>query len=380
MKKKKSTALTVLILLAAFIITDLMLGHFLNARELNSFRTQHFYLHHTLLPDRKGLATWGGKIYHVKTNSLGCRDRSCRKIELSRAGRRLLIIGDSHAEGVGVEYEKTVSGILQDSLSGFNFDVINASSVSYSPKLYYLKTKFLTGAEGLRVTDLLVMIDISDIQNEIAYEKFEPDTSDRAKKKYEIRRFFLDNSLIYRRVSTLIKKNRVRKFIRGSEYFREYVRNNPDKNLLPLYISFFNRFDNNQLLSDPGFHSVQHWFYDKRYKPLAEKGLETGMENIKKLKDLCDRHNINMILSVHPWREQVSRGDTCDYYVTRWKDFCRVNHIGFINLYPVFIHPPSSVVFSDELFLPDDNHWSIYGNKLVAGEVVKKYLPAGGSK
>ncbi len=373
MNHKTGTIVTVLLVIVVLGGIDLTLGHFLNMRDFNAFRTKHDYLHHTLLPDKDCLAMWGNRIYHVRTNSLGCRDATVRKVDVSRDVPRLLIMGDSHAEGVGIEYPNTAAGIIQDSLSKRGIDVINGSVASYSPKLYYLKTKYLMEEKKLPVTDLLVMIDISDLQNEIVYEKFVPRQSPVRKVLYAINRFFMSNSFIYRRSYVLVKRHQLKSFIRKSAYFREYARESPDRNLLPLYISFFDQFNDDQLVADPGFHSVQNWFYNDRYRPLAEKGLHLEMENIGKLKALCDSMNVRMTLSVHPWREQVLRSDTSDYYVNSWKSFCAKNHIRFINLYPAFIDPPSSAVFADNLFLPNDNHWSDYGNSLVAREVLKYY-------
>ncbi len=374
MERKARKFYSVLIVVACLSGTDLMLGHFLNARDYNSFRTKHYYTHHTLLPYRDCLATWGRRIYHVKTNSLGCRDATTREVNTLMKGPRLMIVGDSHAEGVGIEYKNTAAGIIQDSLSSLGIDVINASVASYSPKLYYLKTRYLIDRKKLHITDLLVMIDISDLQNEIVYEKFKPDTSEIREIIYPVNEFFMKNSFIYRRTYVNIKKYQVRKFIRASKYFFQYARNNENKDILSLYISFFDRFNDDQLVSDPGFHDVQDWFYNDRYRPLLEKGLGLEMENIAKLKDYCDQKNIRLMLSVHPWRKQVQLGDTCDSYVRDWESFCKEKHIDFINLYPAFIHPDLSLLFFDEMFLPEDNHWSEYGNAQVAEVILKRNL------
>ena len=75
------------------------------------------------------------------TNSLGFRDRTVREIPLASKQKRILLIGDSFIEGMGVPYENSVAGILGESLKADATEVLNAAAVSYSPKLYFLKTR-----------------------------------------------------------------------------------------------------------------------------------------------------------------------------------------------------------------------------------------------
>ncbi|HYW96154.1 MAG TPA: hypothetical protein VE870_11235 [Bacteroidales bacterium] len=360
------------ILILVFLILDLIFGHYINRLGVNSFRIKHDYLHHALLPSQNSTARWGRRVYHVNTNSLGCRDKDCRDVDVSRKGPRLLILGDSHVEGVGIAYPNTMAGIVQDSLSREGIDVINGSVVSYSPKLYYLKARYLLNNKNIHVTDLLVMIDISDLQNEIVYENFKPDSSSRAGISYRIRKFLMMNSFIYRHIHIVVKKIKIKSFIKHSEYFRNYAMKHSEKDILELYSSFFNNYEDDQLVADPEFHAVQDWFYIDRYKPLAEKGLQLEMKNISRLKTLCDEKGIRLSLSVHPWRKQVMLRDTSDYYVGQWRKFCGENEINFINLYPAFIDPPVSAVFAKDLFLPQDNHWNEFGNAIVARKILDK--------
>ena len=90
-----------------------------------------------------------------------------------------------------------------------------------------------------------------------------------------------------------------------------------------------------------------------------------------KLAELCKQHNIPLTLSVHPWQEQIAHGDTSDMYVESWRSFCIANQIRFINLYPAFIYPKTSIIFGNDFFLPNDNHWNKAGNEIVANELMK---------
>ena len=47
---------------------------------------------------------WGYEKYKIFTNNLGFKDKSNREIEFKK---KILFIGDSFTEGVGIKYEDT---------------------------------------------------------------------------------------------------------------------------------------------------------------------------------------------------------------------------------------------------------------------------------
>ena len=132
---KKTLIFTVLFLI---IILDGSAGAFLNSPTDSSFRCSNPYYHHDFLPDRNAGTAWGPRRYRIITNSLGFRDGTVRDIPLSSGQKRILLIGDSYIEGMGVSYEDSAAGILAESLKAASVEVLNAASVSYSPKLYFL--------------------------------------------------------------------------------------------------------------------------------------------------------------------------------------------------------------------------------------------------
>ncbi|NQV76750.1 MAG: imidazole glycerol phosphate synthase subunit HisH, partial [Lutibacter sp.] len=61
---------------------------------------------------------------------------------------------------------------------------------------YYYKTKYLIEEVGLDIDDLIVCIDISDIQNELVYQDFEPSEKGAEwKPGYRLKKFLKNNSI-----------------------------------------------------------------------------------------------------------------------------------------------------------------------------------------
>ncbi len=354
---------------------DFITGSVLIPENFSSFRTKHYYYHHGLLPNQDTRGQWGSLIYPVKTNSLGFIDSVAEKIPLKSDNYRLLILGDSHSEGVGVPYLKTFSGILARDLKPSGIEVLNASCISYSPKIEYLKARYLIDKVGLKVNHIFVLIDISDLQNELVYDKFNPDLNIHFLPDFmmHVERFLRARSFIYYMVSTINEHRQQDEFMKTAKLFDTQGKQEGENDTYRLYAGFFDHFNDKTLLSDPQFHGVGEWYYNDHFKPLADKGIDMGEHYLLLLKKLCDEKGIGLTISVHPWHPQVLIGNPDDYYVTRWKTFAMKNAISFVNLFNVFIDGENPVLVNEMYYIKNDNHWNEFGHKKVA-EFLEPYF------
>src|SRR5262249_42014195 len=105
--------------------------------------------------------------YHLVTNSLGFKDAAVRNVPLTTATRRVVVIGDSFTEGLGVPFEETFAGLLAEAgqRRAEKTEFLNAAVASYSPTIYYRKVKLLLDS-GLKFDEVLVLPDLSDVQDE----------------------------------------------------------------------------------------------------------------------------------------------------------------------------------------------------------------------
>ena len=84
--------------------------------------------------------------------------------------KRVLFLGDSFTEGLGIPYEQTFVGRFAAAFP--QLDVLNAVVSSYAPSVYYAKTKYFIG-RGLQIDEIVVYIDVSDVQDEAIFYRFD---------------------------------------------------------------------------------------------------------------------------------------------------------------------------------------------------------------
>jgi hypothetical protein len=317
------------------------------------YRIESPIYHHDLAPEASARATWGGIRYPYHTNSLGFRDAEVRRVPLSPAGRRIVLIGDSFTEGVGIPFEDTFAGIVARELGRRGIEVLNAAVLSYSPAIYYRKTEHLLEEEGLRFDALVVFLDVSDIQDEAL--RYRLDERDRV--------------VDVEPEPPLSNRERVLRFVR----------------LNSLTANVFSRARlalERTLLSDPrarlGADAEEaSWTWDARaFDAWGRDGLARASANMDRLRALLERHGVALELVVYPWPDQILRGDLESRQVTFWRAWAEANHVSFLDLFPRFIGRGNPVETVRRYYIPSDFHWNAAGHRLVADALLDGGLAA----
>ena len=366
---KKTLFLLVIVIV---LLIDLITGFALIPADIHGFRSAHPYYHHGLLPNQSMRTQWGPYAYAMFTNSLGFRDHDVREISLKPERFRVLLIGDSHTEGVGVDYEESFAGRLADRVHTEGIEVLNAGAVSYSPKLYYLKTKYLIEKTGLEFDALYVFIDISDIQNEFAYESYQPgDMEGFSLAGKRIADFLRKRSFLYYAIHKLYQERKRKTFYEAVT--QQQIEHN---NTVDIYQTFFSHFDDEVLLSNPDFHTtLSEWYSDKTlYERWGKKGVSLMTESMQRLVKLCREHQVELTITVHPWRNNIRKGNPDDRHVKYWRQFAFEHQAGFFNFYPVFIHGSNADSMIQDHYLPQDNHWNSAGHKKISDKLTAYLL------
>jgi hypothetical protein len=318
---------------------------------------------HGFAADFDGYDVWGELRYRLTTNSLGFKDARVRNVPLKPGSRRILLIGDSFAEGIGVSFEDSFAGMLdragQERSEKIEF--LNAGVASYSPSIYYKKIKFLIES-GLQFDEVVLFSDTSDVTDEATsyfcidddpkYRKYCTSSEGSMQKQASPpkRDFFIDNFVVTNRVRITIKRS-IQSFL-GNR--RRSL--NTDHARIGWVIPGLDVGNGDQPLGVDG-------------------GIARSLQNMGKLADLLAARKIPLTIVVYPWAQQIAQGDRDSRQVSLWRDFCPGRCKAFINLYPAFFAAADADKdWYERLFILGDDHYSTEGNRFMFRELAKRLL------
>lgn len=162
--------LTIFVIIIVLIIIEVALS-VLDIPKYSTFpeayRQADPILHHTFIPNSYGRMSNQDYTIDYFINSIGLRDDEIG----AKKSYRILMVGDSFTEGMGVNANYTIAQQLENLFTskGYDVEVINGGIASYSPILEYLYLK----NKGLQLKpDLVILnLDLSDTIDDMNYEK-----------------------------------------------------------------------------------------------------------------------------------------------------------------------------------------------------------------
>ena len=357
------------VVLVSVLAIDVAVGLLLIPGDSMNFRRSDPDYHHGLIPNRTAESQWmAGSKYPVHINSLGFFDEEVRDVALEPDRRRIVFLGDSFTEGLGLPYPQTFAGLVSHQVDRGQIEILNAAALSYSPKLYYLKIRHLLETVGLKFDELYIFVDISDIQDEVLYDAFTPATpAFWAKMGTAIEQFASRSSFLYYSTTRLSREKR-----------KEKLREKYNSKVYPPWLDYFWLEDVDfEFGGDPIFPSVrERWTFDPfiRDSAPAQKGIALAKRHMQALVDLCRQHHITPTVVVYPWMAQIDARDLVGAQVQIWREFTQANDIAFLDLFPVFINDRTLTMSHEEIsaayFIPGDSHWNEQGHRLVAEKVL----------
>jgi hypothetical protein len=325
-----------------------------------------------------GHDVWGELRYRLVTNSLGFKDGSVRNIPLKPASRRVLLIGDSFAEGIGMNFEESFAGLLHNAGQerSEKVEFLNAGVASYSPSIYYKKIKYLLD-RGLQFDEVVLFSDTSDVTDEAtAY-------------------FCIDDDPKYRAHCTSSEGSAQP----AAASLQQPLAVAPEVAAAPKKPEFFiDRFVVTNRLRISLKRSIQSWLGNRRksintdhfrigwvfpgldvardYRPLGvEGGIARSLQNMRALSDLLAARKIPLTIVVYPWAQQLAQGDRNSPQISLWRDFCEGRCKAFINLFPPFFAATEADKdWYEHLFILGDDHFSAAGNRMMFRELARHLL------
>jgi hypothetical protein len=305
------------------------------------YRIRSPHYHHDLKPLVDVMTAWGNITYRSTTNSLGFRDATAREVSLKSKQPRVLFIGDSFTEGIGVAYDSTFVGRIARELQPRGVEVLNAGVAGYSPAMYYRKIKYWLEERGLQVNTIVVCIDIADVYNEARQYRLSDEGHveelpiPKPSKLTRIRELLKNNSVVVRVLDATkdILGNRKR-YALGEEVGRWTV----DKNLLESY---------------------------------GRLGLDRARANMDRLVAVARKLHVPVAVVVYPWPDQIAERDLNSLQVSFWSEWAGKAGVTFINLFPEFIVDGDELEVIRRHFVPYDMHWNEAGHRKGAEGILR---------
>ncbi|OUV60069.1 MAG: hypothetical protein CBC88_03225 [Candidatus Pelagibacter sp. TMED128] len=309
-----------------------------------SYRIKNDFYHHTLKSNIKVKSIWGDISYSTCTDQLGFRT-SCEKNTYKKNKRKIIFIGDSFTEGLGLGYQDTFVGMF-DKFS--SYQIINMGVTSYSPIIYWNKIKHFLD-KGLSADHVIVFIDVSDIDDEAnnykkcsnslyvcdKIEKKEKILKDQIKNKKE----FIFPLLNHIKMTTKKLKRKI-------------------KPKIYIYRKDFKR---------------SYWTYSESNEEI-KRGIKSSINYMENLSNYLNSKNITLSVAVYPHPGQILHDTKNSQHVQIWKNFCKQRCKYFIDLFPIFFENENKEKKMDiikKYYIKNDIHFNKDGNEKIFDQLIK---------
>lgn len=306
--------------------------------------------HHELLPLLDRTIPWLGGPYRIVTNDWGFKDGAPRHLPARRVeGRRLLLMGDSFTEGIGVAWEQTFAGRLAGRLAP-GTEVLNGAAFMYSPVIYDRKIADLL-ERGLEFDEVICFVDISDPVDEVVTYTLDAHGAVVTRTPPGLRQrlvVFLKDHFLSVRLAMTVKR------LLWPEARRQGDRTGTAQTGLEL----------------------SSWTFDTAgFERLGRPGLELASQAMERLRARLAERGIGLRIAVHPWPDQLAAGDLDSHQRRFWRRWAEEHNVGFIDLFPAFFAQGDGPETIARLYLPGDVHWNAHGHRLVSEQVLKALAP-----
>jgi hypothetical protein len=333
----------VAVLVAACDLGGTAAWQWLHPKQDLGLRVADPVVHHALKPLVSGRERWGRWDATYHTNDLGLRDAAPRHVPLQGTGRRLLFIGDSFTEGIGIDWPETFVGRIAAALAPRGVEVLNAGCASYCPVIYDRRVRQLLD-RGLRVDEVVVYVDVGDVLDEVVYKH------DAA-------------GNVVGRETRRIREERANRAYEGSVEALWPLQRFLERHTVAaatLYKAALRT-------RSPGYRRGAAWTLDPALDPaFASEGLDLAARHMESLHAALSARGIRLTVGVYPWPDQVLARDLESRHRRVWREWAATHGAGFVDHFPDFIdsRDPSRVV--RDLFIAGDIHWNAEGHAVMA--------------
>lgn len=349
----------------------------LMARE---YRRRDAVRHHALIGGAVGAMPGEQGLVEYRLNALGYRgpEVGYRK---PPGAVRLMVLGDSFAEGWRVAEEAGVAGRLREGLRP-GVEVVNASVASYSPLLEYLYLEH----EGFALDPDLILLfwDLADVQDDwgrdlliwrdaagrpvaLAPDPIEPDPPLPGLLQ-RLSGFWLGGPAVGQLKATFRVQPQRERRPYGNELLEQVFRGDLENFRWPGPTRLINTFEHIGQALEPAWRVTE--------------------TNLERIRAWCASQRIALVVVLYPYGHLVSAGEwtrgrahfgiapdtvASDAPLRRMETFLTARGVPVINT----LSAMKAAARPDRpnlLFDADDPHWTAEGHRVVAGEVLRQLV------
>lgn len=341
---------------ALFLGTSLVIADVLAAQILKQFprlasqlETKYWtyspWVERTFYPYVDRNVPWLGGEYRFKTNALGLKDATTREISRRSDRPRLLVVGDSFAEGQGLPWEDSAVGRIAAALSGSGTDVLNAGTFFTTVQHYRNKVHDLIDRQGIEVDHVVVFLDISDIPESLL---FEIDSDGRLaspnRREAQIKHFLKSNSISLRTIAVV----------------RDLLRNPPE---------------NTQPRRAIDGHDSDWTVRPEKLAALGKPGIEACQRWLDDLRVFLAQRRIPLTVVIYPWATQLWHNDFDSVHRRVWIDWATRHDVKLIDLFPDFFSDEPAGDRIDRWYFAHDVHFNAAGAEKMASGFLARFAP-----
>ena len=318
---------------------------------------------------------YDGNIYSISTNDLGFREETSKTLDRTKTFS--IIIGDSFIEGVGLNYEDTIVGMLNNKLENNNFKFLNAGVASYSSYIYLRKIQNIIDANiDLKIRDIIVFLDKSDVNDDDRFLN-KPNKFNNTKGNFINQRkldFYKDlKELSFWRF--ISKQTISGKILKLTTDTIENIISNISKRFLiskKFKKSFFevNNLEVRAIKSINNKPFIKNWYAEEIWQKKTKRNIQFSVENLHELKIFLKKKNINLTVALYPWSFEIDDGNIRKKYLNFIIPLLNKNEIKYLSIYDDFLN---GNIYENigKNYLYNDVHFNKHGNKIISSNLIK---------
>ena len=356
MKKKLFYFFSIFLFCFLVLVIDLLLSNtFLNYKNCFKYEEYYYELKKNCKESYRFKKTF--PIVETITDDMGLRTGSKSPLK-NKESKNLFIFGDSFTYGVGLEYEKTYVGLIENKMNKYN--IFNFGVGSYSPSVYLYKLK-KTLKKNIIPDKILIFLDLTDVLDEANRWDYNKDSNTIKLKTNGVYRKSLEKEKFLKRNFKVLTNL--------SSYFNFHLRTLRDKVKI-------NIKDERKIKTSiqGSFTYTEPELLDKRFwkSGTFTSGIAKLEDRLKEISNISKKINSDFYVVIYPWAETLEFGQENFNWSEFVKSICIKNQCKVIDAIPEFqLYKNQNVNWSNELYFLNDEHFNEKGASLLFKKVIK---------